>query len=832
MSLLRRIHLPHVQLPLKVPLQAPQDPPGIPLRKLRTDRSVASLVVTFRTGIPIASLDASPDRTRAVIAGREIFKIIQVTDDCCIEEHNLRAAIVAYSAAHETAKGRTSSAFKIKQSANDVKWSHGSFDRKIATAASNGQIVVYDIDKAGIKWATLHEHNRQVHRLGFSPYNGSIMLSGSQDATVKLWDLRAYAGDSSKLTVQSRASFAGNNDVVRDVRWSPTSEFEFAIGTDAGIIQRWDSRKTNAPLLRMRAHERACSSIDWHPDGKHLASAGMDKDIKVWDFSSSDRKMKPSLSLRAPQAITEARWRPLSWQAAGMGQGSWQSTELVTALDNNDPRTLVWDLRSPYVPSRVFNQYDSPPTCTLWQSENILWLVGNHGIFTQLELADLPLRKQRMGGNGAIFTPRGHVLHVYCPPASQKGDHQSAKGSFIEALPLELAEDGSKGEHMSSRHDAKPSTFTKPPAFRQDGRPKLFAEPYKDIEEVLGTMDSYLPINQRLAMAVVRLPGVDADRRSFDFLAQHYKPLAPPYKRQASSVFITELQAILMRNSELALKVKRHLASSNFKILAQVAPEELEKRANANLQRRNNTASQLTSEEALKPQDSNHYEVADFDRPDEDLEDRTLCPLRTSSLLATMLKTSVETHQDVQFAVWCIVYLCPWFNVDSEAYSNIAVRRNLITQHHAHLRRNGLHIPAKELLNACVFDYPGFAELNPPSTLKIDVVSTPACVICHLATKTSLWRWCSNCGHGGHVKCLGPWFLNVERSEGRCPGLGCGCKCNPHAGEVGKTNPAAENGQGRALPNGWTIGKESRPLSAEEPEEGRKKKVTFGEGPE
>ena len=801
MSLLRRIHLPHVQLPFKAPLKgpllAPQESPGILLRKLRADRSVASLVVTFRTGIPIASLDASPDRTRAVIAGRDIFKIIQVTEDCCIEEHNLRAAIVAYSAAHGTAKGGISSKFKIKQSANDVKWSHGSFDRKIATAASNGQIAVYDIDKAGIEWATLHEHNRQVHRLGFNPYNGSIMLSGSQDATVKLWDLRAYSGDSSKITVQSRVSFAGNNDVVRDVRWSPTSEFEFAIGTDSGMIQRWDSRKANAPLLRMRAHERACSSIDWHPDGKHLASAGMDKDLKVWDFSSSDRKMKPSLSLRAPQAIMEARWRPLSWHEGGKGQGSWQSTELVTSLDNNDPRTLVWDLRSPYVPSRVFNQYDSPATCTLWQSENVVWLVGNHGIFTQLELADLPLRKQRMGSNGAIFTPRGHVLHVYCPHEIQNEKDQSTKGSVVEGSPQELADEGSKGGHISSRHHAKPTTLTTAPVFREDGRPKSFAEPYKSIEDVLGTMDTYLPINESTAMAVLRVPGLDADRDSFDFLAEHYKPLPAPYKRQASPVFIKELQDILMKNHQLALKARRSLAASNFKLLARVAPKELEKRANANRQRRNITTSPSTSEEALKSQESPGYVVADFDRPDRDLEERTPYPLRTASLLATMLKTSIETHQDVQFAVWCIVYLCPWFNVDSEAYSNINVRRNLITEHHAHLKRNGLHIAAKELLNACLFDYPTFAELNPPSMLKVDIVSTPRCVICHLSTRTSLWRWCFKCGHGGHVKCLGPWFLEVERSKGRCPGLGCGCRCSP--------------------------------LPAEEAEEGRKKKVTFGE---
>jgi WD repeat-containing protein 24 len=99
--------------------------------------------------------------------------------------------------------------------------------------------------------------------------------------------LRRLAGERSVMTCQSLNRFSGNSDGIRDLRWSPTNGVEFAIGTDNGTIQRWDIRRDNAPLLKINAHEKTCNAVDWHPDGKHIASGGADKNIKVWDFSSS-----------------------------------------------------------------------------------------------------------------------------------------------------------------------------------------------------------------------------------------------------------------------------------------------------------------------------------------------------------------------------------------------------------------------------------------------------------------------------------------------------------------------------------------------------------------
>ncbi|KAF4760526.1 hypothetical protein HAV15_006343 [Penicillium sp. str.  len=53
--------------------------------------------VTHKTGIAITALDISPERTHAVIAGKEILKTIQVSPDRSSEEFNIRNAVISYA---------------------------------------------------------------------------------------------------------------------------------------------------------------------------------------------------------------------------------------------------------------------------------------------------------------------------------------------------------------------------------------------------------------------------------------------------------------------------------------------------------------------------------------------------------------------------------------------------------------------------------------------------------------------------------------------------------------------------------------------------------------
>ena len=175
-----------------------------------------SQTAAHRTGIPIAGLDVNSQRTHAILAGKEILKTVRVHNSKVTEEFNLRSSIVSYASTHGSPQGDSAARRREYLPARDVRWSVGKFDHIIATAAANGRIALYDVNAAGsrIELAWLHEHQGQVNKLDFDPFSGYLLLSASQDKTVRLWDIREPKATRCKLRFDVRSG-------VREVRWSP-----------------------------------------------------------------------------------------------------------------------------------------------------------------------------------------------------------------------------------------------------------------------------------------------------------------------------------------------------------------------------------------------------------------------------------------------------------------------------------------------------------------------------------------------------------------------------------------------------------------------------------
>ncbi|KAI9659129.1 MAG: SEA (Seh1-associated) complex subunit [Bathelium mastoideum] len=373
---------------------------------------LSSQNATHRTGLEISALDVSPDGTRAILAGREILKTVLVQGTKCAEEFNLLSAMRQY-ASHNPVRTRPKDALDI----HDVKWSHHAFDTLIATAASSGKVVLYDINRPGVELARLHEHPRQVHKVAFNPHYGALLLSGSQDGTTKLWDMRDLRR--SVGVCPSQYTHNGQSDGVRDVKWSPTDGVEFAFGTDSGIVQRWDYRQPKAPGLKINAHNRTCHAIDWHRDGTHLVSAGADKTLRVWNFASDVRRQKPAWTLQAPHPVLHVCWRPPC--RSSEVQGVWQSTHLVTSYDRDHPAVHVWDFRRPNVPFRELLHYNAAPTDLLWHCQDLLWTVGREGVFNQIDIKFAPKPAERRNPQAFAVASHGELTCVSSgPPRKRK----------------------------------------------------------------------------------------------------------------------------------------------------------------------------------------------------------------------------------------------------------------------------------------------------------------------------------------------------------------------------------------------------------------------------
>jgi len=373
-------------------------------------RPSSSQNTVFKTRASIACLDRSPDRQRAVIAGQKVFKILKVDGSTITEDVDLRAVISSYASSHDPSAA-TADQLNIRA----VKWSYDTLNTTIITACGNGRIAMYDLNRVeeGLEYARIQEHARQVHKLAINPFKCNWLLSASQDGTVKSFDIRAPFMGRNGPTFRTWNTFKCNADAVRDVKWSPTDGMEFACSTDAGVIQKWDMRKPSAPILKITAHQSACFSISWHPDGNHLVSGGMDQHCHVWNVSkTAERGQKPRYSFTTPAPVSIVSWRPACWSATANGNRSAQVTVVYDDTKQaQTPAVHLWDLARPGFPFKEIEQWDSSPTGILWNnSRDILWSVDKEGHFTQTDVAFVPQLIERRSLSTFAFSPAGDVL--------------------------------------------------------------------------------------------------------------------------------------------------------------------------------------------------------------------------------------------------------------------------------------------------------------------------------------------------------------------------------------------------------------------------------------
>lgn len=155
-------------------------------------------------------------------------------------------------------------------------------------------------DKATTGTAPTGSHSGWVMSVAFSP-DGTQILSGSFDATAKIWDavtgklIRTFDHKGTidrrekidELTGEAVQTAADSRRVVSSVAFSPDGKHILTGSFDS--MRLWDV--ASGAILRSFAHDKphpGVLSVAFAPDGSRVLSGGADKTAKLWDTATGN----------------------------------------------------------------------------------------------------------------------------------------------------------------------------------------------------------------------------------------------------------------------------------------------------------------------------------------------------------------------------------------------------------------------------------------------------------------------------------------------------------------------------------------------------------------
>jgi WD40 repeat protein len=145
---------------------------------------------------------------------------------------------------------------------------------QVLSGSEDCTLKVWDA-RTGEEVRTLAGHRDTVYACAWSPC-GAKILSCSRDGTLKIWDVRG----------EVLQTLVGHRNGVRTCAWSPDGT-QVLSGSEDCTLKVWDAR-TGEELRVLVGHGGWVSSCAWSPDGKKIISGSGDKTLKAWDAGTGE----------------------------------------------------------------------------------------------------------------------------------------------------------------------------------------------------------------------------------------------------------------------------------------------------------------------------------------------------------------------------------------------------------------------------------------------------------------------------------------------------------------------------------------------------------------
>ncbi|XP_047136789.1 GATOR2 complex protein WDR24 isoform X1 [Hydra vulgaris] len=729
--------------------------------------------ITFQQTLPCSAkaICKNKEGTQCAVGGSNLLKIFSIEEKRFVEKLNLVAG-----------------PRKLNHSISDLQW-HPMEDNIIASAAGNGVVILWDLNKEQKQDHIFQQHYRFVNKICFHPTDPTLLMSCSQDGNMNCFDIRRK---------DISVSFCGKADSIRDVQFHRTDKHIFCAAGESGNVQLWDMRKHDHYYAQFTGHSGPVFALDWHLEEKHwLATGGRDSLIKIWDTQACNH---PIHTIETIASVARIKWRP---------NYKYHISSCALILDNN---INIWDIRRPYVPFAAFQEHKDVATGFVWQRDPDVMLSCSKDktiIHHTIRDAERPALKAPSIALG--LSPRGMIGYAF-PNPEAKLDHpkqsinakkQSKFGletqdSHQECSIVNVFEMHSIFDEMWISSLAKEYIFfgksvTAMCEHNSKAAKKLGFFEKAQVWAILGQL--YYPSSKT---EVDPSPPLQITTYSNPMIGKDHSRLLDTPERID---FKSNNQSTLSSENEMdpGLQTPSGVVSNVFQDMTLVGPE---------------------LDAVFGDEDCNEQLFsADVDEDVEDLEDLPREAFQLRQSFNDRLFTQSDTEQkdglkealpislelppwnfdnlvkevlffyaqqgDIQMSVTVLLVLNSfakgmveksiqedWFYGYIEILSRLHLF-NIATEviNHAPAPVNTLNQNSTVVHMQCGICYKVLSSTSHGWYCRNCKRSAQICAICHIPVK-GLYLWCQGCGHGGHLNHIKSWFSEQKF----CP-IGCGHKC-------------------------------------------------------
>lgn len=204
---------------------------------------------------------------------------------------------------------------------------------RIAIAGTTKEINLY-APSVGIEepLAAMKGHELGVSCVRFNTFRHELLLSGSLDGSVRMWDLtrktqiRMFRDNSHSCTSCSKVAWANGN----------AGERTFLGAFEDASVKLFDGREKNADVIKVfTGHDSDVNSVTWSKDDTFFASASSDSTVCIWDVRKTDSSLK---------SLSTSRIKGDALDVAMIGDG--KDTFVYVAYEES-PFFAVWPMSNP-----------------------------------------------------------------------------------------------------------------------------------------------------------------------------------------------------------------------------------------------------------------------------------------------------------------------------------------------------------------------------------------------------------------------------------------------------------------------------------------------------